>query len=63
METLIVKQNGNELIKANLKFRIITNGGKYDIFIHESYQAAKSRKETLKRIFKHSNHEIIVIEE
>ena len=63
METLIVKSNGNESIKANLQFRILTNGKRYDMFIHETYLAAKSRLQTLKRILKHSTHEILVIEQ
>lgn len=62
METMIVKANGNESIKANLKFRILTNGGRYDMFIHETYNGAKHRLQTLKRLFKYSNHEILVIE-
>jgi hypothetical protein len=62
METLIVKTNGNESIKANLKFRILTNGKKYDMFIHETYSAAKTRLKTLSKIFKYSTHEILVIE-
>jgi hypothetical protein len=62
MKTLIVKSNGNESIEANLKFRILTNGKRYDMFIHETYSAAKSRLQTLTRIFKYSNHEILVIE-
>ena len=62
METLIVKSNGNESIKANLKFRILTNGKRHDMFIHETYSAAKSRLKTLARIFKYSTHEILVIE-
>ena len=60
--TLIVKQNGNESIKANLRFRLLMNGTRYDMFIHETYNEAKSRLATLKRIFKYSTHEIIVIE-
>ena len=63
METLIVKPNGNERIKANLKFRILTNGTRYDMFIYETYLDAKSRLQTLAKIFKYSTHEIIVIEE
>jgi hypothetical protein len=62
METLIVKANGNESIKANLKFRILTNGKKHDMFIHETYLAAKTRLETLAKIFKYSTHEILVVE-
>jgi hypothetical protein len=62
METLIVKLNGNESIKANLKFRILTNGTRYDMFIYETYSEAKCRLEKLKRILKHSSHEILVIE-
>ena len=62
METLIVKSNGNESIKANLKFRILTNGKRYDMFIYETYLDAKSRLQTLAKIFKYSTHEILVIE-
>lgn len=62
METLIVKPNGNESIKANLKFRILTNGKRYDMFIYETYLDVKSRLQTLAKIFKYSTHEIIVIE-
>jgi hypothetical protein len=62
METLIVKSNGSESIKANLKFRILTNGKRKDVFIHETYSSAKSRLQTLARIFKNSTHEILVIE-
>ena len=61
METLIVKSNGNESIKANLKFRILSNG-KYDMFIHETYYSAKNRLEKLSKIFKYSTHKILVIE-
>jgi hypothetical protein len=62
METLIVKQNGNESIKANLKFKVLTNGNRHDIFIYETYFEAKNRLKTLTRIFKHSTHQILVIE-
>ena len=65
METLIVKQNGNESIKADLKFRVIMGTytkKRYDHFIHETYSKAKSRIETLKRIFKAYSYEIIIIE-
>ena len=62
METLIVKSNGNESIKADLKFRILTNGKRYDMFSYDTYTEAKSRLNTLARIFKYSNHEILVIE-
>ena len=63
MKTLIVKTNGNESINANLKFRILTNGKNYDMFIYETYLEAKIRLKTLTRILKYSNHEILVIEE
>ena len=63
METVIVKEQGNELIKANFKFRILINRRRYDSIIYEKYHEAKSRLETLKRIFQHSKHEILVIEE
>lgn len=62
METLIVKQNCNESIKANLRFRLLMNGTRYDMFIYETYSEAKSRLVTLKRIFKYSTHEILAIE-
>ncbi len=62
METLIVKQNGNESIKANLKFKVLTNGKRHDIITFETYGEAKNRLKTLTRIFKHSTHEILVIE-
>lgn len=61
-ETVIVKSNGNESIAANLTFRILRNGKSYDMFIHETYSEAKSRLQTLKRIGKHSNFEILVLE-
>ncbi len=62
MNTIIVKSNGNESVKANLKFRVLTNGSRHDMFIHETYSAAKNRLQTLARIFKYSTHEILVIE-
>ena len=62
MKTLIVKSNGNENINANLKFRILTNGKRHDMFIHETYSAAKIRLQILAKILKHSTHEILVIE-
>jgi hypothetical protein len=62
METIIVKQNGNELIKADLKFRVLTNGKGYDIFIYDKYSLVMQRLSTLKRLFKFSTHEILVIE-
>lgn len=65
METLIVKQNGNESVKADLKFRVIMGTHtkkRYDQFIHDSYSKAKDRIETLKRIFKAFTYEIIIIE-
>ena len=62
METIIVKANGNESIQANLKFQILTNGKKHDVFIYEKYSSAKSRLESLSKIFKYSNHKILVVE-
>lgn len=47
----------------NIKFRILTNGKRHDMFIHETYAAAKSRLQILARIFKHSTHEILAVEE
>ena len=54
--------NGMKYINKNLKFQILTNGSRHDMFIHETYSAAKSRLQTLERIFKYSTHEILVIE-
>lgn len=66
METLIVKKNGNESVKADLKFRVLrtnANKSRYDMFIHDSYSSAKSRIDTLKNIFKGVwNYEIIIVE-
>jgi len=62
MTTLIVKQDGNESINANLKFRVLTNSKRRDMFIYETYSAAKSRLQALAKIFKYSTHEILVIE-
>lgn len=62
MNTIIVKPTGNESVKANLKFRVLTNGSRYDMFIYQTYSAAKSRLKTLTKIFKYSTHEILVIE-
>ena len=66
METLIVKQNGNESVKADLKFRVLrttVNKSRYDMFIHDSYSKAKSRINTLKGIFRGNwNYEIIIVE-
>lgn len=61
-ETIILKQNGNELVKADLQFIILTNGKRYDGFVYNSYLSAKIRLEKLQRILKHSTHEILVIE-
>ena len=66
METLIVKQNGNESVNADLKFRVIMGTStkkRYDLFIYDTYSKAKDRIETLKRIFKAYTYEIIIIEE
>ena len=62
MGTLIVRQNGNESVKANLRFRVLMNRSKLDQFRFESYNQAKTRLATLKRIFKFSKFEIVVIE-
>ena len=62
METLIVKENGNEIIKSNLLFSIKMNN---KLTIHknfESYNQAKSKMDSIKTIFKHSKFEIIVTE-
>lgn len=63
METIILKQNGNESVKANLNFRVITTKGRLDMFIHEKYSDVKSRIDKLSKIFKHTNFLIIVIED
>lgn len=63
METLIVKSKGNEIIKANLKFRILTNGKRHDVFIHETYSSAKSRLKKLQNMFRQSEHIITVSED
>lgn len=66
MGTLIVKENGNELVNSELKFRVImgtTTKKRYDNFIWETYSKAKDRIETLKRIFRgYTNFEIIIVE-
>lgn len=62
METLIVKENRNELIKSDLKFRLLINKSRYDFFIYDKYSDAKSRLNKLKNIFKHSSFEILVLE-
>ena len=67
METLIIKQNGNESVKANLRFTVLrttVSKARYDSFIYDSYNSAKNRILTLKSIFKGSwNYEIVIIEE
>ena len=63
METLIVKQSGNESIKANLRFKVLTNGKRHDAFIYETYSGVKCRLQTLSRLFKYSTHDILVIEQ
>mgnify|MGYP006258815969 FL=1 len=66
MGTLIVNKNGNESVKADLKFRILrtnVNKARYDMVIHDSYSKAKSRIDTLKNIFKGAwNYEIVIVE-
>jgi hypothetical protein len=62
MNTIIVKPTGNESVKANLKFRVISNRNRYDIFVYETYSAAKNRIEVLKQIFRYTTFEILVIE-
>ena len=62
METLIVKENGNELIESNLKFRLLINNSRYDNFIYDKYLDVKSRLSKLKNILKHSSFEILVLE-
>ncbi len=52
----------NEMHKANLKFRVISNRNRYDIFVYETYSAAKNRIEVLKQIFRYTTFEILVIE-
>lgn len=62
MKTMIVKENGNETINANLKFRVLMNRTKLDGFRNETYSKAVDRMNVLKNIFKYSIFEIIVIE-
>lgn len=62
MTTLIVKENGNEVIKSNIKFRILMNRGRLDMFVYETYSEVKARLNLLSRIFKNSSFDILVIE-
>ena len=62
VETMIVKHNGTEFVNADLQFRILTNGSRHDMFIYKTYAEAKSRLLNLSKLFKHSTHEILVIE-
>ena len=61
METLITKQNGKEVVEANLRFRVLM-GRKLDQFRFESYNEAKKRLATLKSIFNYSRFEIVITE-
>jgi hypothetical protein len=62
MTTLIVRQNINENVKANLFFSIKMNNHNTIYKIYESYNEAKSKIERFKKIFKHSKFEIVVTE-
>lgn len=62
METLIVKENGTETVKANLKFRVLMNRTRLDGFAYETYAGAVQRMNVLKNIFKYSRYEITVVE-
>ena len=63
---LVAKQNGNESVKADLKFRVLrttVDKSRYDMFIYNRYSKAKSRIDTLKNIFKGSwKYEIVIVE-
>lgn len=63
MNTIIVKSNGNEVVNANLRFRVYTNNNRPDMFVYETYSEAKQRIEVLKPIFKYTNFKIVVIED
>ena len=66
METIIVKQNGSEVVNADLKFRVVmgtTIEKRYDQFIYDTYSEAKDRIVVLKAIFKSYIYDIIIIEE
>ena len=55
MKTLIVKENGNEEVSAELKFRVIRSTvSKYrkDQLVFDSYSKVKDRMDGLKKIFK-----------
>jgi len=60
MRTMIVKENGNEIVNGNLVFRVLMNRTKLDGFRNETYSKAVSRMEVLKRIFNYSKFEIII---
>jgi len=62
MKTSIVKEGSNELVNSNLRFRVLMNRKKADLFRYETYSEAKSRLEVLKKIFSFSKMEILIIE-
>ncbi|MEQ9466593.1 MAG: hypothetical protein RLN88_04225 [Ekhidna sp.] len=67
METLIVKENGNESVKANLRFKVIrstVSKHRRDQFTYDSYSKAVDRMEGLKKIFKAKEWrwEIVIVE-
>ena len=68
METIILKQNGNETVKAELRFKVIwstINKHRRDRFSFDSYSKAKSRMKTLKESFKAEawRWEIVIVED
>lgn len=60
--TIILKENGNESLNFNLRFRVKTNSKRLDMFIYEKYSDAKNRVERLRNILRHSTFEILVID-
>jgi len=52
----------NDCVCLNLRFAILMNGRRFDTSVCKTYLDAKTRLSTLKRIFKHSTHEIVVKE-
>ena len=52
----------NDCVCLNLRFVILTNGRRFDMSVCKTYFDAKIRLSVLKRIFKHSTHEIVIKE-
>lgn len=62
MKTVIVKKESSEVVNSNLKFRVLIGRKRLDQFRHETYSSAKDRLFVLKRIFRFSKLEILIIE-